>query len=727
MSSTNLFVHEDGRPLLAVISENIDNASQYAHKFTNYGGNSILAKTFESYHSEDIRIGRVRKSDLQKRDSLPLSQTRPIVSELWIDQCIEQGKLLSISSFVNTPFPQAPNSPGSKHSTQKRVPFSFEDQRILVHFIHRKGVQSNGNKVYQELEEKYPQHTYHSWRQHYLKQLKPYLPEPVLPPIPITNEAPAAGGPSEQVSNEQQQNPRPFLRSEIESLVPANRAISSQFSETINEVDELAPLIVQFGTTKNLNDLCTLITLRYPRYSAEEWKQKLLSAFPSLNQDQDMPAFGSPSSPMVSQTSQANDEMIDLDDAVIETVVFQENLRKPGINYLTNTTYSPKNVEKHASPAVATNQNGNVPDSTSTRQRPEAENVTNETTTPQKRAAPLEETSLQAPTSERKLSPEHKQTTPGQSQSAPLPELPLIPGSSSEESSASSLPSLTRPSPLRKATTAAQKAVALAAEHVKEGFLQPDEELDIPPLESDDEFAAAVRPPSKSTEESDLPHISQSSEVASERLPNVPNTETPSVETAPEASVSSQGASVSEENSSLSETRIEKTPEPRRLSKEPTIRNILASVSITPRKQVVETSSSQTSSSVAEPNTIALYEAVSDIPVSVAAASTQPAPLEPVPALSEGSNTASSAPLVHPDSLPSLCGSVSDSSNVVTEFMPDSTDAVLDDLLEYVGATEEDLLRALEETGRSVRKAVTVLLWKKAKRERSNELMTGNK
>lgn len=76
------------------------------------------------------------------------------------------GTSRAVGSFV----------PGKKG----RTPFTAEDDRLLAEYITRsekKGVHVKGNAVYEGFEKLYPHHTFHSWRDRWVKTLQ-YRPRP---------------------------------------------------------------------------------------------------------------------------------------------------------------------------------------------------------------------------------------------------------------------------------------------------------------------------------------------------------------------------------------------------------------------------------------------------------------------------------------------------------------------------------------------------------------------
>jgi hypothetical protein len=75
----------------------------------------------------------------------------------------------------------APSAPGPSQSTAPavtgsgRVKFSKEDDQLLLDYVAETGGNTSGNKIYQQLAEEYPHHSWHSWRDRYVRHLEPRL------------------------------------------------------------------------------------------------------------------------------------------------------------------------------------------------------------------------------------------------------------------------------------------------------------------------------------------------------------------------------------------------------------------------------------------------------------------------------------------------------------------------------------------------------------------------
>ncbi|KKZ68606.1 hypothetical protein EMCG_05763 [[Emmonsia] crescens] len=123
----------------------------------------------------------------------------------FIEKSIQNGKLESIEEHRAGPQPGYIRPVGSSTTRQKghRSAFTAKDDQILYDWVkpfEENGGQIGGNKIYQQLAEKYPQHTFQSWRDRYLKKVKDR-------PRPVTAEhrgssAAAACKPDEETRGE---------------------------------------------------------------------------------------------------------------------------------------------------------------------------------------------------------------------------------------------------------------------------------------------------------------------------------------------------------------------------------------------------------------------------------------------------------------------------------------------------------------------------------------------
>lgn len=136
--------------------------STFIERITNNGGSIVTLEKRADYLIADHHA----------RDPPPGS-----ISYSFIDASIKQGRLADpenhrAGSPVGTPRPA-----GSSNQPPKggRNPYTAEEDRILYKWVRdyeARGGAASGNEIYKQLEEKYPRHTWQSWRDRYLKQLR---------------------------------------------------------------------------------------------------------------------------------------------------------------------------------------------------------------------------------------------------------------------------------------------------------------------------------------------------------------------------------------------------------------------------------------------------------------------------------------------------------------------------------------------------------------------------
>ncbi|PGH08232.1 telomeric repeat-binding factor 2-interacting protein 1 [Blastomyces parvus] len=117
------------------------------------------------------------------------------VSFQYIEKSIQNGRLESLEDHRAGPEAGYLRPVGSTTTRPKghRSAFTAKDDQILYDWLkpfEEKGGQIGGNKIYQQLAEKYPHHTFQSWRDRYLKKLKD-RPRPVAPELGSSSTASA--------------------------------------------------------------------------------------------------------------------------------------------------------------------------------------------------------------------------------------------------------------------------------------------------------------------------------------------------------------------------------------------------------------------------------------------------------------------------------------------------------------------------------------------------------
>ncbi|KAL3479936.1 TRF2-interacting telomeric protein/Rap1 C terminal domain-containing protein [Aspergillus californicus] len=94
----------------------------------------------------------------------------------FIEKSIQQGKIADLETCKVGPSAPRPVGATNISARTRRNPFSIQDDQILWDYMQplesTPGAHIKGNVIYQGLAEKYPQHTYQSWRDRWLKILR---------------------------------------------------------------------------------------------------------------------------------------------------------------------------------------------------------------------------------------------------------------------------------------------------------------------------------------------------------------------------------------------------------------------------------------------------------------------------------------------------------------------------------------------------------------------------
>ncbi|KAI1653300.1 TRF2-interacting telomeric protein/Rap1 C terminal domain-containing protein [Daldinia decipiens] len=100
----------------------------------------------------------------------------------WIEESCKAGVLKEPEDYLCVPTKRSEPQPSGSAAPLKttRTKFTAEDDLILRRWVasnERKGESVAGNVIYKQLEDKYPHHTYQSWRDRWVKILQ-HLPRP---------------------------------------------------------------------------------------------------------------------------------------------------------------------------------------------------------------------------------------------------------------------------------------------------------------------------------------------------------------------------------------------------------------------------------------------------------------------------------------------------------------------------------------------------------------------
>jgi uncharacterized protein YifE (UPF0438 family) len=130
------------------------------------------------------------------------------VSYTFITESLKQGELQdSEKHLAGPPFGTARDAGSvSRPAKSGRAAYTAEEDRILYKWVRdceEQGGLASGNEIYKQLEAKHPRHTWQSWRDRYLKQLRDRPPSAFnipdnAPPSPPSDEPAAPASVSKQ-------------------------------------------------------------------------------------------------------------------------------------------------------------------------------------------------------------------------------------------------------------------------------------------------------------------------------------------------------------------------------------------------------------------------------------------------------------------------------------------------------------------------------------------------
>ncbi|ODH46994.1 hypothetical protein GX48_06931 [Paracoccidioides brasiliensis] len=187
----------------------------------------------------------------------------------YVEKSIQKGKLENLDDHRAGPPSDYIRSVGSVTRPKgHRSTFTAKDDQILYDWVkpfEQNGGQIAGNKIYQQLAEKHPQHTFQSWRDRYLKKVKD-RPRPVTPDRERST-ATVARGPAGRTTSEGGQQ-----RDELDTRFPESDSkryesfTSEDKEELLNHVKDV--LNIEPGKEDEAWSLFAENTGK----SVEEWK-----------------------------------------------------------------------------------------------------------------------------------------------------------------------------------------------------------------------------------------------------------------------------------------------------------------------------------------------------------------------------------------------------------------------------------------------------------------------
>ncbi|KAL8905048.1 MAG: hypothetical protein Q9207_002863 [Kuettlingeria erythrocarpa] len=164
-------------------------------------------------------------------------------SYTYIENSVRNGTLEDLEKHAAGPPIGTLRQVGSTIQLPKssRTKFTSDDDRILVNWVvgmEQSGGATSGNKIYKQLEAKNPRHTWQSWRDRWVKNLKDlprsaYMSQgaPPTPPAEHSVENRKPLGPAIP----QKMGPKPFSKVDAEDLIANGQSLREVLLENVDE------------------------------------------------------------------------------------------------------------------------------------------------------------------------------------------------------------------------------------------------------------------------------------------------------------------------------------------------------------------------------------------------------------------------------------------------------------------------------------------------------------
>ncbi|EUC44078.1 hypothetical protein COCMIDRAFT_99119 [Bipolaris oryzae ATCC 44560] len=183
-------------------------------------------------------------ADHFRRDCPPGS-----ISYEFVTKSIKNGELCDPKDHPAGPPVGEAREPGAIHQPTKsgRTPYTAEEDKILYKWARDaelSGSPVSGNEIYKQLEQKYPQHTWQSWRDRYLKQLRNRPPSAFdlpndAPPSPSSDQANKRTPPDSSSSKPTKQHTSKREQGPSAKEASAKKKANSKNEYSVNELEEL--------------------------------------------------------------------------------------------------------------------------------------------------------------------------------------------------------------------------------------------------------------------------------------------------------------------------------------------------------------------------------------------------------------------------------------------------------------------------------------------------------
>lgn len=295
MELPSLFTDPDGEPLRFFLPMSLASRSTFKEKVEQNGGVLVQSELMNNI----IKIGDPAK---------PQSYDASWLNFRYIDDALREGQLQNPEFYVmdnpnhvmniispgkimpttqrETPISGSlPNGVGSRGT---RMEFTPEEDDILRRIVHRPGVATSGNKIYQLIAQQYGGHSFHSWRDRYIRHMRPIWGPPseeaamdvnatddfiltqsyLRAPHVSASDRPSARHASASAAPEEITQAEEELRTPV--TPPVIKKQRAAFSTTDDEI--LLRAIAEKGeTASTYKDLGQ----RHPHHTWESWKNRV--------------------------------------------------------------------------------------------------------------------------------------------------------------------------------------------------------------------------------------------------------------------------------------------------------------------------------------------------------------------------------------------------------------------------------------------------------------------
>ncbi|KAJ5287453.1 hypothetical protein N7478_003139 [Penicillium angulare] len=187
---------------------------------------TMLKETIEKHGGVVVLLEKY--ADVKLVDHLRKKQLADTYSYKYVEKSVRNGKLEDLEDYRAGPSAQRPVGASNIPTKKTRSDYTLIDDQTLFDWLHpyeqEENAPINGNNIYKNLAERFPQHPWQSWRARYLKNLR-HKPRPgggeprpdLLEHVPAlaarSAPPPAAAKPAKPATPEVKQEPSETARS----------------------------------------------------------------------------------------------------------------------------------------------------------------------------------------------------------------------------------------------------------------------------------------------------------------------------------------------------------------------------------------------------------------------------------------------------------------------------------------------------------------------------------